>query len=220
MISIPNKVPRKKRIFLGPLSRRLLQLSKWDITGEFPNYKKIILIGVPHTANRDAWYALLAILALDLKINFFGAAWIFTRLPSLFTISKNLDRLGVPWPFWWLQKYLLLKLGGIPVYRVNSKGLIYGAIEEFKKIENYTLIIAPEAGTEPVSEFRSGFYYLAKGLNIPLVPIAIDFKNRCFSIRQHYFVKGTFEEESQNLIDQFKGVEGATRKFKMLEKME
>ena len=69
MISIPDKVPRKKRIVLGPLSRKLLQLSKWDITGEFPNYKKIILIGAPHTANRDAWYALLAILALDLKIN-------------------------------------------------------------------------------------------------------------------------------------------------------
>ena len=47
--------------------------------------------------------------------------------------------------FWWLQKYLLLKLGGIPVYRVNSKGLIYGAVEEFKKIDNYILVIAPEA---------------------------------------------------------------------------
>ena len=82
MISIPNKVPRKKRVFLGPLSRKILKLSNWEITGEFPNYKKIILIGVPHTANRDAWYALLAVLALDLKINFFGARWIFTRLPS------------------------------------------------------------------------------------------------------------------------------------------
>ena len=98
MISIPNKVPRKKRVFLGPLSRKILKLSNWEITGEFPNYKKIILIGVPHTANRDAWYALLAILALDLKINFFGARWIFTRLPSPYTFSKDVDRLGIPWP--------------------------------------------------------------------------------------------------------------------------
>ena len=109
MISIPNNVPRKKRIFLGPLSRKLLKISKWDITGEFPNYKKIILIGIPHTANRDAWYALLAILALDLKINFFGARWIFTRLPSPYTFSKDVDRLGIPWPLGWLQKIILLK---------------------------------------------------------------------------------------------------------------
>ena len=210
----------KKRRILGPLGRFLMKLFRWEIKGEIPDLSKMILIGLPHTAMRDAWYALLAVWALDLKINFFGAAWIFTRLPSLFTISKNLDKLGVPWPFWWLQKYLLLKLGGIPVYRVNSKGLIYGAIEEFKKIDNYILVIAPEAGTEPVSEFRSGFYYLAKGLNIPLVPIAIDFNSRCFSIKQYYFVKGTFEEESQKLIDEFEGVKGATRTFKMLEKME
>ena len=160
--SIPNKVPRKKRVFLGPLSRRILKLSNWEITGEFPNYKKIILIGVPHTANRDAWYALLAILALDLKINFFGARWIFTRLPSPYTFSKDVDRLGIPWPLGWLQKIILLKLGGIPVYRNKSKGLIKGAIEEFSKMEEYVLAIAPEAGTEQVKKFRSGFYFLAK----------------------------------------------------------
>ena len=165
---------------------------------------------------RDAWYALLAVWALDLKINFFGAAWVFTRLPSLFTISKNLDRQGIPWPLWWLQKYLMLKLGGIPVYRVNSKGLIRGAVEEFKTIDNYILVIAPEGGVEPVKQFRSGFYYLAKGLNIPYVPIEIDFKNRCFAIQEPKYITGTFEQESEKIASLFSGVEGATRTFKML----
>ena len=154
--------------------------------------------------------------ALDLKVNFFGAAWVFTRLPSLFTISKNLDRQGIPWPFWWLQKYLMLKLGGIPVYRVNSKGLIRGAVEEFKTINNYILVIAPEGGVEPVKQFRSGFYYLAKGLNIPYVPIEIDFKNRCFGIQEPKYITGTFEQESEKIASLFSGVEGATRTFKML----
>ena len=220
MISATENISQKKRRVLGPLGRFLLKIFRWEINGKIPDLEKMILIGIPHTAMRDAWYALLAVWALDLKINFFGAAWVFTRLPSLFTISNNLDKQGIPWPFWWIQKYLMLKLGGIPVYRVNSKGLIRGAVEEFKMIDNYILVIAPEGGVEAVEQFRSGFYYLAKGLNIPLVPIAIDFKNRCFSIRQHYFVKGTFEEESQKLIAQFEGVEGATRTFKMLEKME
>ena len=69
-----------------------MKLFRWEIKGEIPDLSKMILIGLPHTAMRDAWYALLAVWSLDLKINFFGAAWIFTRLPSLFTISKNLDR--------------------------------------------------------------------------------------------------------------------------------
>ena len=110
---------------------------------------------------------------------------------------------------------MLLKLGGIPVYRVNSKGLIRGAVEEFKSIDNYILVIAPEGGVEPVKQFRSGYYYLAKGLNIPYVPIEIDFKNRCFGILKPRYITGTFEEESEKIANLFNGVEGATRAFKM-----
>ena len=210
------QLAQKKRRILGPTGRLLLKVFNWNIEGEIPDLKKMILIGLPHTAMRDAWYALLAVWALDLKINFFGAAWVFTRLPSLFSISKNLDRQGIPWPLWWLQKYLMLKLGGIPVYRVNSRGLIRGAVEEFKMIDNYILLIAPEGGVEAVDKFRSGFYYLAKGLNIPYVPIEIDFKNRRFGIQEPKFINGTFEQESERVAKLFDGVNGATRTFKML----
>ena len=78
-------------------------------------------------------------------------------MPSLVTISKNLDKLGIPGSFGGIQKYVLIRLGGIPVYRVNSRGLIHGAVEEFDKIDNYVLVIAPEGGTEAVEQFRSGF---------------------------------------------------------------
>ena len=217
MIKVPEKIPKKKRIILGPLSRFLLKIFKWDITGEIPNLSKMVLIGAPHSAMRDAWYGLLAVLALDLKVTFYGASWIFTRLPSLITFSKNLDKLGIPWPLGWLQKIILIRLGGVPVYRVNSRGTIKAAIEKFSTMDNYLLLIAPEAGTELVPKFRSGFYYLAKELNIPYVPVEIDFKNRAFNIRSPENVTSSFEEESKKIISIFEGVEGATRVFTMSE---
>ena len=217
MIKVPEKIPQKKRIILGPLSRFLLKIFKWDITGEIPNLSKMVLIGAPHSAMRDAWYGLLAVLALDLKVTFYGASWIFTRLPSLITFSKNLDKLGIPWPLGWLQKIILIRLGGVPVYRVNSRGTIKAAIEKFSTMDNYLLLIAPEAGTELVPKFRSGFYYLAKELNIPYVPVELDFKNRAFNIRSPENVTSSFEEESKKIISIFEGVEGATRVFTMSE---
>ena len=217
MIKVPEKISQKKRIILGPLSRFLLKIFKWDITGEIPNLSKMVLIGAPHSAMRDAWYGLLAVLALDLKVTFYGASWIFTRLPSLITFSKNLDKLGIPWPLGWLQKIILIRLGGVPVYRVNSRGTIKAAIEKFSTMDNYLLLIAPEAGTELVPKFRSGFYYLAKELNIPYVPVEIDFKNRAFNIRSPENVTSSFEEESKKIISIFEGVEGATRVFTMSE---
>ena len=177
----------------------------------------MVLIGAPHSAMRDGWYGLLAVLALDLKVTFYGASWIFTRLPSLITFSKNLDKLGIPWPLGWLQKIILIRLGGVPVYRVNSRGTIKAAIEKFSTMDNYLLLIAPEAGTELVPKFRSGFYYLAKELNIPYVPVEIDFKNRDFNIRSPENVTSSFEEESKKIISIFEGVEGATRVFTMSE---
>jgi len=80
--------------------------------------------------------------------------------------------------------------------------------------------LTPEGGTYAVSQFRSGFYYIAKDMNIPYVPIEIDFKNRSFNIQEPHFVVGTFEEESLKLEKLFEGVEGATRTFTMLKEKE
>ena len=214
---IPENIPRRKRVILGFVSRKLLSILNWKITGEFPNHKKMVLIAVPHTAMRDAWYALLTVLALDLRVNFFGAKWIFTRLPSFFTISKNLDKLGIPWPLGWLQNILLKRLGGIPVYREENKGVTASVIETFRDFDNFVLAIAIEGGgfssKDNPEKFRSGFYYIAKGLEIPYVPVAIDFENREFRIMDPLFVSSSFEEESDRIRDLFNDVIGATRTF-------
>ena len=69
--------------------------------------------------------------------------------------------------------------------------------------------------SETAQKFRSGFYYLAKELDIPYVPVEIDFKNRAFNIRDPEKVSSNFEEESKKVIQIFDGVEGATRVFTM-----
>ena len=70
MISTNEKLAKKQRKILGPLGRLLLKVFRWEIKGKIPDLEKMILIGIPHTAMRDAWYALLAVWALDLKVNF------------------------------------------------------------------------------------------------------------------------------------------------------
>ena len=55
-----NNLAVKKRRILGPLGRFLMKLFRWDIKGEIPDLRKMILIGLPHTAMRDSGYALLA----------------------------------------------------------------------------------------------------------------------------------------------------------------
>ena len=211
---IPDKIPVKKRKILGPMARFLLNKHNWSIVGEIPNRKKMILIGAPHTAYRDAWFGLLAVLALDLRVNFFGAKWVFSRLPSPITFSKDLDRLGIPWPLGWLQKYMLVRLGGIPVHREENKGMIESATAILKELDSFLLLLAPEGGIEYVEHFRSGFYCLAKNLNVPYVPVAFDYKNRQFKIHRTRNVSNSFEKDAQEIKNIFDGVEVHYRTFK------
>ena len=211
---MPNNFPKKRRKILGPIARFLLKREKWNIIGEIPNINRMVLIGAPHTAYRDAWFGLLAILSLDIKVKFFGAKWIFSRLPSPIHFSKNLDRQGIPWPFGWLQKYLLLRLGGIPVFREENKGLIESVSEVLEGLSSFILCLAPEGGIEHVDTLRSGYYYISKELDIPCVPIEIDYKNRCFKIHKPRKVLDTFKKDSLEVQKIFNGVVGYKRTFK------
>ena len=212
---IPDHFPQKRRRMLGPLARFLLKKQNWKIIGEIPNINKMILIGAPHTAYRDAWFGLLAIFALDIKVKFFGAKWIFSRLPSPIAFSKNLDRQGIPWPFGWLQKYMLLRLGGIPVFREESKGLIDTVSETLENLEGFILCLAPEGGLKHVDKLKSGYYYISKKLDIPCVPIEIDYGNRQFKIHPSRKILDSFERDSLEVKKIFDGVVGHKRVFKI-----
>jgi hypothetical protein len=211
---MPNNYPTKRRKILGPIARFLLKREKWNIIGEIPNINRMILIGAPHTAYRDAWFGLLAILSLDIKVKFFGARWIFSRLPSPIHFSKNLDKQGIPWPFGWIQKYLLLRLGGIPVFREKNKGLIDSVSEVLERLDSFILCIAPEGGIVHVDTLRSGYYFISKKLDIPCVPIEIDYKNRCFKIHKPRKVLDSFEKDCLEVQKIFDGVVGYKRIFK------
>ena len=61
---------------------------------------------------------------------------------------------------------------------------------------------------------------IAKELNIPYLPVELDFKNRRFHVQKEQFVTMSFEEESEKIISLFEGVYGALREFTMLEETE
>ena len=65
-----------------------------------------------------------------------------------------------------------------------------------------------------MEHFRSGFYYLAKFLNVPYVPVAIDYKNRQFKIHRFRKVSDSFEKDNQEIKYIFDGVEGHYRTFR------
>ena len=85
--------PNKKRKILGPIGRFVLKLVNWDIVGDLPDKKRIIIASAPHSSTFDAIYAYIVCLATDLKFYFLGSVSMFTRIVVPIPFKKNPDRL-------------------------------------------------------------------------------------------------------------------------------
>ena len=127
-IRITKNHPIKKRYILGPLGKAILKLINWDIVGNLPDNKKIIIASAPHSSSFDSIYAFFVCMASDLKFYFLGSISMFTRIVVPIPFKKNPDKLGIPHPFGLIQKKIMTNFGGIPVWRTKSTGVTLSLI--------------------------------------------------------------------------------------------
>ena len=88
-IKITDNHPVKKRKTLGPIGRFLLKLVNWNIVGNLPDKKRIIIASAPHSSTFDAIYAYFVCLAVDLKFYFLGPFQCLRELLYRFHLKKT-----------------------------------------------------------------------------------------------------------------------------------
>lgn len=135
------------------VAKPLLRLAGWKFEGGIPAAKKYVCLAFPHTSNWDG--ALLVALAQSIGLEM---SWMikseWTRGP-----------MGV----------VLRPVGAIGIDRKGSHNVVQQMIEEMKRKESLVLGIPPE-GTRKRSEYwRSGFYHIALGAGVPVVPGYLDY---------------------------------------------
>lgn len=133
----------------------LLRLG-WQIRGELPAVPKLVAAVAPHTSNWDFIVAFAASLALGLKISFLGKHSIFV------------------WPI----RNFLLRFGGIPVERSQRHGIVPQLVATFAREPKLLLGIAPEGTRKKVTQWKSGFWQIAKQAGVPIQLIGLDFASK------------------------------------------
>ena len=210
--------PNKKRNILGPIGRFLLKLVNWDIVGNLPDKKRIIIASAPHSSSFDSIYAFFVCLASDLKFYFLGSISMFTRIVIPIPFKKNPDKLGIPHPFGLVQKKILLNFGGIPVWRTKSTGVTQQVIDQLKTKDKFILYLTVEGLMHTNKTIKSGFYYIGKELDATIVPTKIDYKNRRFELMEEYLLTGSVEKDKNALMDVYHMVQGRNKTFLKPEK--
>ena len=149
-------VPSRKNPRTRKVCRRILSAAGWHIEGELPNLARFVVIGAPHTSNWDFCVAMLVIGALGLRAQWLAKHTLF-RWP-----------LGV----------LMRMFGGLPVERSKQQGVVGHAIKLFQDNEELILAITPEGTRGHVTAWRTGFYHIALGASVPVVPAYFDYSRR------------------------------------------
>jgi 1-acyl-sn-glycerol-3-phosphate acyltransferase len=150
---IGPRVPRKRNAITKALSRATLRAAGWHFEGSLPNLPKLVLIVAPHTSNWDFVVGVLARRAVGLDAHFLGK-----------------DTLFKP-PLGWFMRWL----GGTPVRRDVSAGVVEQVTQTFEERDSFVLGLAPEGTRKRVTKWRTGFYYIALNAGVLIVPIALDY---------------------------------------------
>lgn len=161
------------------------KLMGWRIVYDQPfNLKKYIIIGAPHTSNLDF------ILGALMKFS--------TGLPVNFIAKKSLFK----WPYGIIFK----SLGGTPVDRSKNNNLVDSIIQLFNDKDTFILALSPEGTRKRVSKWKTGFYYIAKGANIPVVMHAFDFGNKIYRISAPYYLTGDIKKDFEHFHHFYKDI--------------
>lgn len=137
-------------------ARALLRALGWKIEGEKPAHKKYVLIAAPHTSNWDFPLMILFAWAFDIRISWMGKASLFRR------------------PFGWVMH----ALGGIPIERRYTGNMVYAMAEAFGERDELVLVVPAEGARARRDYWKSGFYYIARDADVPVVPSYLDYGQR------------------------------------------
>lgn len=151
---VGRHLPRRGNAFSRGLARLFLRLLGWRITGSLPDLPKLVLIGAPHTSNWDGVLGLATLMALGL------------RAATMIKDSAFEGPLGL----------LLRWFGAIPIKRASPKGVVEQSIDAFASKPQCLLLIAPEGTRDGAEDWKRGFWRIAQGAGVPVLPAAIDYR--------------------------------------------
>jgi 1-acyl-sn-glycerol-3-phosphate acyltransferase len=104
--------------------------------------------------------------------------------------------------------FFFRSLGGTPVDRSKNNNLVDAIVDIFNAKEEFRLGLSPEGTRKKVNTWKTGFYYIAKGANVPIVMATLDFQNKKIKISEPYYTTTDKEKDFAFLRGFYLNVKG------------
>jgi 1-acyl-sn-glycerol-3-phosphate acyltransferase len=150
-----------------------IKLFGWTCVGEPPTDKKYMMVSGPHTSNWDFYILLMYLFKYRIPIHWLGKSNLFKG------------------PFAPLVRWM----GGIPVDRSKSNNLAQQVIDFYNDADELIVLITPEGTRSKVDKWKTGFYHIAHGANIPINSGYVDFEIKELGWGPRWVPTGEVEKE-------------------------
>lgn len=152
----------------------LLRMIEWSVEVNLPASPKYVLTVAPHTSNWDMPIGYIAKSVVGIQ----DATWIGKA--SLFKP-----------PFGGFLRWL----GGIPVERGPGHSFVDQMVDLINQRERIVLAIAPEGTRRKLNYWKSGFYYIAVGAQVPIALAYLDYGRKRAGVGHHFMPTGDIERD-------------------------
>lgn len=150
----------------------------WKIEADdISHIRKAVITMAPHTSYWDFPIGRLALMA---------------RRISIKTMIKKES-------FYFPLGPILRWLGGIPVDRANSQRTLKSITDEFKKSEDFILLITPEGTRKLNKRWKKGFYFIAETANVPIILGFLDYSKKIAGLGPVIYPSGDYDEDLRKI---------------------
>jgi 1-acyl-sn-glycerol-3-phosphate acyltransferase len=107
-------------------------------------------------------------------------------------------------PFGWYFRWV----GGTPLDRTPNQNKVDAIAEIFQKKEILRLSMSPEGTRKKTERWKTGFYYIAKAANVPIIRVAFDYGKKRVTFSEPFYPTENVEKDLEEILRFYDGVQG------------
>ncbi len=168
------------------LGEAFLRIAGWKMQGERPTEPRYVIIAAPHTSNWDMPFMLAMAFVYDIPVRWMGKHTLFKRPFGAF----------------------FRRMGGIPIVRHRAGGVVDQMVEYFKDEPSLVLMVPAEGTRSHVDYWKSGFYHIARGADVPVCLSYLDFSKKVGGIGPMIRLTGDVRADMDEIRAFYAGKQG------------
>ena len=97
--------------------------------------------------------------------------------------------------------------------RTSGQKKVQTIAKLFEKEAEFRLALAPEGTRKKVESWKTGFYFIAKEANVPIIMFTLDFKNKQNKVSEPFYPTADMEADFKYMKSFYRGVEGKVKAY-------